>query len=87
MRRKGLGYILVVVLLGAIIGSVLGEVFGLILPAGVVRDFFLKSATFSVGPAALNLIIISITLGFSLKINVIGILGIAIAAYLLKYAT
>ncbi len=87
MRKKGIGYVLVVILLGAIVGSVMGEVLGLILPTGVVRDFFLKSATFSIGPAALNLIILSITLGFSLKINVVGVLGIAIAAYLLKYAT
>jgi len=85
MRRKGLGFVLVVVLLGAIIGSALGEVLGLILPPGVVREFFLRSAHFSVGPAVLNLILFSITLGFSLKVNVTGIMGVFIAAYVLRW--
>ncbi len=85
MRRKGLGLILFVIFLGAIIGSAMGEVLGLILPNGVVKEFFLRSASFSVGPAVLNLIVFTVTLGFSLKINVIGVIGILIAAYILRW--
>ncbi|NOX36833.1 MAG: DUF4321 domain-containing protein [Calditrichaeota bacterium] len=85
MRRKGLGLILVIIFLGAIIGSAMGEVLGLILPNGVVKEFFLRSASFSVGPAVLNLIVFTVTLGFSMKINVIGVIGILIAAYILRW--
>lgn len=85
MRKKSLGWILVIILLGALIGSALGEVLALILPQGVVKEFFLRSASFSVGPATLNLIILTFTLGFSLKINVIGVLGIGFASYLLRW--
>ena len=85
MRKKNLGYITLIIILGALIGSALGEIIAFILPAGVVKEFFLKSAAASIGPGTLNIIILTITLGFSIKINTIGILGIVIAAYLLRW--
>jgi hypothetical protein len=85
MRKKNLGYITLIIILGALIGSALGEIIALVLPTGVVKEFFLKSAAASIGPGTLNIIILTITLGFSFKINVIGILGVVIAAYLLRW--
>ena len=85
MRKKSIGWILVIILLGALIGTTLGEVLALILPQGVVKDFFLRSAEFSVGPATLNLVILTFTFGFSIKMNVISVIGIGIAAYLLRW--
>ena len=85
MRKKSIGWILVIILLGALIGTTLGEVLALILPQGVVKDFFLRSAEFGVGPATLNLVILTFTLGFSIKLNVISVIGIGIAAYLLRW--
>jgi hypothetical protein len=63
----------------------LGDVIGLILPEGVVKQFFLNSASFGIGPMPLNLQVISLTFGFALHINIIGILGIIIVAYLLRW--
>jgi uncharacterized membrane protein len=85
MRRKSLSFIIFVIIIGALIGTAIGEVLGLILPAGVVKDFFLKSATASVGPATLNIILITLTLGFTFKINITGVIGILIAAYALRW--
>ena len=85
MRKKNMGFIILIIILGALIGSALGEILAFILPAGVVKEFFLKSATASIGPGTLNIIIFTLTLGFSFKINTIGILGIVIAAYLLRW--
>jgi len=85
MRKKSLGWILIIILLGAFIGTALGEVLAYILPQGVVKEFFLRSAIFSVGPATLNLVVFTFTLGFSFKLNVIGVIGIGIAAYLLRW--
>jgi hypothetical protein len=85
MRKKSIGWIFVVILLGAFIGTALGEVLGLILPEGVVKEFFLRSATFSLGPGTLNLVVVTFTLGFSFKINVIGVLGVIIIAYFLRW--
>ncbi|MCK4893661.1 MAG: DUF4321 domain-containing protein [Calditrichia bacterium] len=86
MRKKSLGWILIIILLGAFMGTALGEVLAYILPLGVVKEFFLRSAIFSVGPATLNLVAFTFTLGFSFKLNVIGIIGIGIAAYFLRWA-
>jgi hypothetical protein len=85
MRKKSIGWIFVVILIGAFIGTALGEVLGLILPEGVVKEFFLRSATFGLGPGTLNLVIFTFTLGFSFKINVISVLGVVIIAYFLRW--
>ena len=83
MRRIPLGKYIIVILLGAVIGSVLGQVLGLVLPEGVVKEFFTRTGTLinfrptTIGPDWLNL-----TLGLCFKVNVTGILGIFIAAYI-----
>ena len=83
---ESIGWILIIILLGALVGSALGEVLGLILPEGVVKEFFLRSADFGVGPGTLNLVVFSFTLGFTLKVNVIGVIGIGLVAYFLRWA-
>ena len=84
-RKKSLGFIVLVLVLGAFIGSALGEVIGLVLPEGVVQDFFTKAAKGDLGPTTLNLIIVTFTIGFSFKLNLIGVVGIFIAAYLVRW--
>jgi len=85
MRKKSLAFIIFIVVVGALIGTAIGEVLGLILPAGVVKEFFLKSASASVGPATLNIILITLTFGFTFKINITGVIGVLIAAYALRW--
>jgi len=85
MAKRGWIYYVVVLFLGALIGSVLGEIIAYIIPAGVVQQFFLKSATASVGPGTINILILSLTLGFTIKINIMGVIGILIAAYALRW--
>ena len=84
-QRKSLRFIVVVLILGALIGSALGEIVGLILPDGVVKQFFLKAVSGGISPVTLNAVMFTITFGFSIKLNVIGIVGIAIAAYILRW--
>lgn len=85
MRKKSLGYIIFIIVIGALIGTALGEIIGVILPAGVVQDFFLRSASASIGPGTIDIILLTLTLGFSFKLNVTGIIGILIAAYALRW--
>lgn len=84
-RRLSIGWVLLAVVLGAVMGSALGEVIGLVLPEGVVKDFFLKSASFGIAPTAINLTIIIITFGFTFKLNIIGVIGIIVAAYIFRW--
>ncbi|MCK6621851.1 MAG: DUF4321 domain-containing protein [Calditrichaceae bacterium] len=85
MRKKSLGFYVIIIILGSVVGSVLGDIVGLLLPEGVVKQFFMQSAGFGVGPALFDLKVITFTLGFSLNINIIGVLGIFMVAYFLRW--
>ncbi|RMF64411.1 MAG: DUF4321 domain-containing protein [Calditrichaeota bacterium] len=85
MARKSVGQLVLVVVLGALFGSLLGQLLGLILPAGVVKEFFLRSAEFGFSPTTVSVGFMAVTLGFNIKLNVVGILGVALAAYILRW--
>jgi hypothetical protein len=74
-----------VIILGAMIGSFFGELIKMAAPDGVVKEVFLRSIDIMIGPGVLDLIMFSITLGFTLKLNLIGIVGIGVAYYVLRY--
>jgi hypothetical protein len=85
MRKKSLLLIFVALFFGSVIGSALGEIISLVMPMGVVREFFLRSANFGFNPFTINLGIIKFTLGFNFIVNVIGVLGLAFSAYFLRW--
>ncbi|KPK90210.1 hypothetical protein AMJ80_08740 [bacterium SM23_31] len=84
MRHISFKLLILYVILGALIGSLLGEIARL-LPSGVVKDFFLRSVTAGFDPATLNLKIITFTVGFTFTLNIAGVLGVAIAVYMLRW--
>ncbi len=84
-QRKSVGAVLLILIFGALIGSTLGEVIGLVLPDGVIKDFFIKSIKLGFEAGTLNLEVFSITFGFSIKLNIISILGMALAAHILRW--
>lgn len=84
-RKRSVGVILITLLIGAMIGTLLGDLLGMALPPGVVRELFLRSVAFSLGPTDVDLLVIQMTLGFSLKLNFSGVIGLGVAYYLLRY--
>ncbi|MFQ5602556.1 MAG: DUF4321 domain-containing protein [bacterium] len=85
MRKKSLGFIVLVIVLGAMIGTLIGKLLGLVLPDGVVKEFFLNEAFFEIGPAVLNAGLFAITIGFKIVLNIVGLIGIAVAIYLFRW--
>jgi len=85
MRKRSLGVLILFLFLGAIIGSALGKLIAFILPDGVVKQFFIRSATIGFDPVTVNLGFINFTVGFEFILNVIGVVGIVFAAYLLRW--
>jgi len=85
MKGRSFPFILLILLFGAAIGTALGEVIALIIPEGVVEQFFLRSALVGFEPFTINTGVFSFTFGFTMKLNTIGIIGIAFAAYLLRW--
>jgi hypothetical protein len=72
--------------LGIVVGTVVGEVIGLLLPEGkVIRDVFVSSTDFHVGPLHLDLVVFSFTFGFSLKVNLMSAVGIALVSLILRW--
>ena len=84
-KGRGIGFLLTVIVLGVLIGGVIGEIIGLLMPVGVVKEFFLRSVDAQLGPVTLDLHAFSITLGFGLRLNIVSVLGVALVAYLFRW--
>jgi Domain of unknown function (DUF4321) len=71
---------LVMLILGALIGSVIGEVIGALAPGGYVAAIFTKGISPGITPpAVLDLKVLTLTLGVTMRINLASVLGIALA--------
>lgn len=83
--KRRIGMIALVFFLGVVLGSVVGELIGLLLPDGnVIRELFVSGKEFRAGPAHIDLIVFTFTVGFSLKVNLVSVLGIIVVAFLLR---
>lgn len=85
MGKKPLGHIILAVILGALIGGLMGKLIAFALPGGVVKEFFLKSIDLNLGPVDVGLGLVGFTLGFRITLNVVGVLGIGVALYFLRW--
>jgi len=83
--KRNIGFLFLIVLVGTILGTIFSQFVGFIVPEGIVKEFFLASKIVGWNPVTFNLQVLSFTLGISLEISVVSILGIAIAWYFLRY--
>ncbi|MGQ9559297.1 MAG: DUF4321 domain-containing protein [Candidatus Oleimicrobiaceae bacterium] len=85
MRKRPLGTYALILLVGALIGSILGQVVGMVVPEGVVKQFLTRSANIvTLSPSTIGPDWLNFTVGLHLTINVCGVFGIVIAAYILR---
>jgi hypothetical protein len=83
--RRGIGLVLLIVVAGLVVGSLLGELLGGLVPQGWAHDLFTRGPTIGLRePATLDLRFLSVTFGLFLKVNVVGVLGVVIAALVLR---
>ncbi|HUV37573.1 MAG TPA: DUF4321 domain-containing protein [Patescibacteria group bacterium] len=83
--KRRIGLVALVFFLGVILGSVVGELIGSLLPEdNIIRTLFVSGKEFQVGPVYCDLIVFSFTIGFSLKVNLISVLGIVLVGFLLR---
>jgi len=85
MKRRSAWFYVIVIFVGSLIGTAIGETLGIILPDGVVREFFLRSVEFGINPNEIDILILKFTIGFKIKLNIISVIGILIAAHFLKW--
>lgn len=85
MHRRNLKVYTIVLTGGLLVGSLTGELLARFLPVGVARDFFTTSVVGHLGPISLDLVAVGLTLGpLTLYVNIISLVGIALAAYLYR---
>ena len=72
--------LLVILILGALIGSVIGEVIATLAPGGFLETIFSKGINPGIAPPlVLDLKVLTLTLGLTIKINLASLLGIVLA--------
>jgi hypothetical protein len=82
---RGLGLIVLIVIAGLVVGSLLGELVASVLPAGTIQDLLTRGPQIGLTPpATLDLRFVALTFGMMLKVNVVGILGVVLAALALR---
>ncbi len=84
-RKRSITIIFIALILGAAIGTILGEVLGLMLPEGVVKQFFLQSVSWGISPVTLDLLVVTVTFGLRVKFNISSVLGLGAVYYFLRY--
>jgi hypothetical protein len=83
--QRSLGLIVLVILTGLVVGSLLGELLGALLPVGWFQEALTRGPTIGLtSPATLDLRLLSLTLGFVLKVNLVGVMGVLLAAFALR---
>jgi len=92
MGRRNVGFLIVAIFVGILAGNIVGEVLGVLfenlgLQNNVVQKVLVDPLVqYEFYPMRLNLIVMTITLGFSLNFNVLSLLGIGTAWYYVKYS-
>lgn len=92
MGRKSVGLLIVAIFIGILASNVIGQLLGVIfntlgLEHNVVQKVLVEPLVqYEFYPIRLNLIILTLTFGFSLNFNILSLLGIGAAWYYVKYS-
>ena len=84
-NKKTLAFVFLTLFVGSILATALSDFIGILLPEGVVQDFFLMSKPIGWEPFTINLQVIQFTTGFVVEISVLSVLAMALAWYFLRY--
>jgi hypothetical protein len=85
--KRNMGWLLLFLAVGALLGGVLGEILRAVSPEGPIQNIFVQG--FDLGlhpPVTLDLRLFSLTLGFTVKANLLTLLGAILGIYLYRQA-
>ncbi|MBM4119289.1 MAG: DUF4321 domain-containing protein [Nitrospira sp.] len=84
--RKSPWMLLLFILIGGLLGGILGEILRVMAPQeGTIQRIFTTALTPGVDPPlVINFILLKITAGFTLKMNLLTFLGMFLGVYLYK---
>ncbi len=84
--KKSPWMLLVFLLLGGLLGGMLGEILRVMAPQGTIQTLFTKTPYIGVPNLTVDLFLLTFTVGFTLKINLLTLLGVLLGIYLYKQA-
>ena len=85
--RKSPWILILFIILGGLLGGILGEILHIMAPKGTIQNIFSTALTPGINPPlTIDLILLKITVGFVLKMNLLTFLGIFLGIYLYKQA-
>jgi len=83
--RKSIGVLLIFILIGGMLGGIFGEILSVMAPNGTIQNIF--ASTFSPGinpPLTIDLVLLKLAFGLSIKVSLLSVLGMFLGAYLYK---
>ena len=84
-KRRGVGIVLLVVLLGMVFGGFIGELVGAAFPGGWIQMLLTKGPQVGLtSPATVDLKFLTFTLGLAIKVNLAALLGVIAAAVIVR---
>ena len=84
--RRSPWFLLIYVLIGGLLGGILGEILQVMAPRGTIQSIFSTHFTPGISPPlTIDLVLVKLTLGFSIKINILSVLGMFIGIYIYKH--
>ena len=83
--HRGLGLLLLAIVVGLLCGSLLGELLARFVSSPWLRDVLTRGSMLGLSPpATLDLRLLSVTFGILFKVNVVGVLGILVALLIVR---
>ncbi|AFS52620.1 DUF4321 domain-containing protein [Leptospirillum ferriphilum] len=80
--KKGVMLLFLFIFLGAALGSILTAIFNVFVPSGPLAHIFLSQVTVgSLHPVTIGLVLLNLTFGLQLHINLLNILGMVMGYY------
>ncbi|MDE2999214.1 MAG: DUF4321 domain-containing protein [Gemmatimonadota bacterium] len=92
MKNKSVGHLIVAIFVGILASRVFGAVLNVIFGSLGLEDNMVSKVlvdplvAYEFYPMRLNLLVLTLTLGFSLDFNVLSLIGIGTAYYYVKYS-
>lgn len=83
--QRGIALLVLVIVAGLVVGSLIGELLGSLVPAGWGQELLTRGPTIGLtSPATLDLSFLAVTFGLVFKVNLVGVVGIVLAAFALR---
>ena len=92
MKNKSVGHLIVAIFVGILASQVFGAVLNVVFGSLGLEDNMVSRVlvdplvAYEFYPMRLNLLVMTLTLGFSLDFNVLSLIGIGAAYYYVKYS-